>query len=167
MSNEYDQIHILCKEIIPLYDEVQPDVKSVINEHCNACSECKNLLQQTNEMDITLSDYQQNFSENDHKQIPPFYHLVWFKRSILIGLILIRILILVIIGREYFQLINFTDAPNGLLVEGIRASMLIFYLPYSVLSLIFLILVTKKRYILILACIDITTFLFFDNWIAY
>ncbi|WP_047985722.1 hypothetical protein [Ornithinibacillus californiensis] len=147
------KIHLLSQELIPLYEDLNKDVKVVIDEHGENCQECRELLRDTVMLDISLSNHNNEAPAPVRK--PPFYQLIWFKRSIFFGVILLRLFILGMIWQDYNQIVTYTEAPLGLAKEGIRASMIIFYLPFSIFSLILSIPLVKMRFVGLLAVFDL------------
>jgi hypothetical protein len=152
------KIHLLCQELIPLYEDLNNDVKAIIDEHGENCAECKELLKETVMLNMSLSNHSSQAPTEVHK--PPFYQLIWFKRSIFFGVILLRLFILGMIWQDYNQIVTYTEAPLGLAKEGVRASIIIFYLPYSILSLILSLPLVKMRYVGVLAIFDFIVLLY-------
>ncbi|MFD1019779.1 hypothetical protein [Thalassobacillus hwangdonensis] len=149
-------IHLLCEEVLPIYEDLSEDAKKVVERHLEECPVCKASFD-------SLSDEEDEDRSSDHINGRPFTKLIWLKRSGFFFILLFKIIVLGLIAKEFFQLNTTTEAPLGLLDEGVRANMVLFYLPLAIAANAISLFLVKKRYIAFLFILDVILLFTYDT----
>ncbi|WP_170008479.1 zf-HC2 domain-containing protein [Bacillus fonticola] len=153
MANK-DAHHILVRELIPFYDDVEEDAKKIIEEHVQSCRSCREYLQVS--MDAFPHTLVPENRAQDEKA-PPFKRLVQFKRFLFFFQSALRLFIL---GLVYFN-IN-TDFNIRVHVD---ANMILFYFPYAALTNAIVFIFYRKLWFWIVLTFDIIVLLFFGDFV--
>lgn len=155
----FEDIHILCQELIPIYNELEEDAKRVIKKHAEECESCKEQLESVQNIEITPK-------EVDHNQTPikRFKKLLLFKRVNTLLMFFIRVIVLGLIAFDFFQHFS-ADVPYGIQFEGLRASLILFYLPLVIVLLMFTWFLKNMKMLGLLLLVDLLVLYFFDDMI--
>jgi hypothetical protein len=154
-----DDIHVLCQELIPIYNELEDEAKRIIDKHAEECPICKEQLKVVRDIDIAP------------KEVPPnpiamkrFKKLFLFKRLNAFLLFFIRVIVLGLIAFDFFQHFS-ANVPYGIQFEGLRAGLILFYLPLAFVLLMFTWFLKNMKMLWISLIIDLIVLYFFDDMI--
>lgn len=161
MSKE-DSIHVLCNELIPIYGELDGDAKSIIEEHTKACSECRNLLAISTKVYKAGDEKNTMDSEENQIDVKPFLRLALFKKSFLLLLFLVRIMILIFVSLEFKVQFNYYSSPATLVSD-----IILLYFPFAALSSVITYFFYKKKIMWITLTLDVIVLLFFDDLLLF
>ncbi|PLR75390.1 hypothetical protein CU633_21450 [Bacillus sp. V3-13] len=98
--------------------------------------------------------------------IKPFKKLYLFKKATTFLMFFIRVIMLGFITFDFFQHFS-PEVPVGLQFEGLRASLILFYIPLSFLLLMFTWFLQSKKIILTTFIMDILAICFFDDMLRF
>ncbi|ALC82405.1 MULTISPECIES: zf-HC2 domain-containing protein [Bacillus] len=155
----FEDIHILCQELIPIYNELEEDAKRVIEKHAEECESCKEQLESVGNIEITPK-------EMNHNQAPMkrFKKLFLFKRVNTLLMFFIRVIVLGLIAFDFSQHFS-ADVPYGIQFEGLRASLVLFYIPLAFVLLMFTWFLKNMKLLLMSLLVDLLVIYFFDDLI--
>lgn len=143
-----------------MYNELDKNAKHVIENHAEKCEVCKNKL--TGVMNIEISP--QDVRDNNHFNIKRFKKLFLLKKINTLLMFLIRMIVIGLITFDFFQHFS-PKVPYGLQFEGLRASLVLFYIPLSILLLMFTWFIKNKKIFWFTLIVDIFVIYFFDDMI--
>lgn len=150
MNNE-KKIHILVKELIPLYDELEEETQKIIQEHMQYCSECEEQIK--GEHLIFVPEEKEILESQDIQQvIQPFKELYYFKTMIFTLLFLARIIIL--------ALIVSVSTYSSLYPGKLGGYLVLYYFPFVAISNSITYLFYRRGWLWLLLTFDILVFLF-------
>ncbi|SET14674.1 hypothetical protein SAMN05216389_10641 [Oceanobacillus limi] len=151
-----EKLHTLAYELLPLYQDLDANVKKVINEHVEECDVCKGHLDNVQE---TFGIHEEPIDEQvqyiEKVKPSPFKKLILFKRSLLVLMLMVRFLILgmiIYLAQSYLG--------NASLITS---SVILFYFPFVCLTNAVHYLFFKSKLFWIIISFDILILLFFDN----
>lgn len=157
----FEDIHILCQELIPIYNELEEDAKRVIEKHAEECVSCKEQLEAVQNIEITPKEV--NHNQTSMKR---FKKLFLFKRVNALLMFFIRAVVLGLIAFDFFQHFS-ANIPYGIQFEGLRASLVLFYLPLAVVLLMFTWFLKNIKMLWFLLLVDLLVLYFFDDLIRF
>src|SRR5690625_5320781 len=88
----------VVNELIMLYDDLEDDAKTIVDEHISKCEDCK---RQKKLIYGTQFFEQEEDSFEDGKTLPIFKKLVYFKGIIISLFIVMRLILLFVIARHW------------------------------------------------------------------
>ena len=153
--NEHQEIHVLCKELIPMFDELDTEVQGIITQHASECKECGEALRISNGI----------FAENE-KPLPvmggepdfnPFKRLSLFKGIISIFFLVARVIVLGLISYNWVS--NYHFETTTLL----SAQLILLYFPLAVIINTINFLFFRNKWFCITLVLDILVLIFFDT----
>lgn len=153
--NEHQEIHVLCRELIPMFDELDAEVQAIITQHTSECEECEEALSIINGI----------FAENE-KPLPvmggepdlnTFKKLSLFKGIISIFFLVARVIVLGLISYNWVS--NYHFETTTLL----SAQLILFYFPLGVIINTINFLFFRNKWFWITLVLDILVLLFFDT----
>jgi len=153
---DFEKIHVLTKELLVMYNELETEAKSVVDEHITNCQDCKALFETyhhtfaSDERDFCLEQLEQP------AEIKPFKKLIQFKTTMYVLLIGIRFLLLTLILNNAF------DPTRPALLRG---SLIAYYFPFAGLSDIVTFVFYRKAWFWIMLAFDILILLFFSDFV--
>lgn len=166
MNKEFNDIHTLCEEVLPLYEELNNEAQRIIDRHINECPICNQKRKDTRNLEHILTESTEINLIKSNQPIKKFSKLIWIKNTAFWITILFKVIVLILIGQDFLNLATMTEAPLGLLDEGVRASMILYYLPISFFTHFLSVFLVKKRYIFIVLIVDILLFIYFDDFLV-
>ncbi|MBT2218658.1 hypothetical protein KK120_23160 [Virgibacillus dakarensis] len=153
--NEYEKkIHKLCKELIPVFDDLDTETQEIINEHIHCCSECDNMLDKRDFFNTTIENTENNESEDI--DIMPLKKLVHINIGIRLLLFLMRILVLFVLS---FNSLRFHDFGDALAIQTFQTGAFLFYLPTAIFLLVFTWTFLNKKWIIYSLIVDLVILL--------
>ncbi|BBW98463.1 hypothetical protein ACPVTF_02265 [Geobacillus icigianus] len=148
---DFEKIHVLTKELLVIYNELDEEAKSIVDEHITSCPDCKGLFETYHS---TFVFNNQRFCLEQAEQsteIKPFKKLIQFKTIMYVLLIGIRFLLLSLILNKSF------DPTRPALLRG---SLIVYYFPFVGLSNIVTFVFYRKSWFWIMLLFDILILLF-------
>lgn len=153
-------IHTLVYELLPLYQDLDANVTTIIDDHVKECDVCKDQLHTMLE---TFDSPAQSIDEETHtidKTKPsPFKKLILFKRSLIVLMFTARLLILGMI--LYLAQANLGKAPF------ITSCVILFYFPFVCLTNAVHYVFFKNKLFWVIISLDMLILLFFDNLVMF
>lgn len=162
MSRDAKEIHILCEELLPFYEELGNEAKEIIDQHVEQCSSCSEKSKEYHDLNLLLTK-ESNDHINTEETFRKFTKLHRVKNFAIFAIVLFKAVVLTLIGKEFMVLATATEAPLGLLDEGVRISMLLYYMPLAFVALVLSIILIKKRFAITIFIFDILLFIYFDD----
>jgi hypothetical protein len=159
MMEESQKIHILSRELIPVFDELEQETKEVVLEHIQDCSECWQLLNELAEGNYPMVE------RNEEVGIKPLKKLVQFNRGIKWLFISIRAFILFYIIYSSFHFYNWELSADAA-IEYIKSVTFMFYFPAAIFLLVFTMIFFNKRWIMLSILFDLGIILFLDTFMS-
>ncbi|MBD1380750.1 hypothetical protein [Metabacillus arenae] len=154
---KFDDLHILCQELIPIYSEIDEEAKQVIERHAEECEFCKKKLNTAANIEITPKEM-----NDDNTPVKRFKKLFLLKKVNTLLVLTLRVIVLGLITFDFFQRFS-QNIPHGIQFEGLRASLVLFYIPLSFVLLMFTWFIKNKRTFWITLILDVLILYFFDN----
>jgi hypothetical protein len=140
--NKESDIHLLVKELIPMYDDLDYPAQNIVSRHIQSCNLCKEMMDDNNAIYETMKT---NIEEDSQIRdtVIPFKKLNKFRFWLVTLLISIRILLLLFITTSF--LIN--DYGTNEDIVFLNGLLWMMYLPIIIFLLIFtLVFVSKKSF---------------------
>lgn len=163
MMSENNKIHLLVHELLPMYDELDGEVKRIVDEHSQQCKVCKEEIKIMSatfvENELFNRGYQEKNQMNEIKSPRPFKKLIQFKKVIFAVSFAIRVLLLVMI-------LYFTNGYSPAQGALITADLILFYFPYVAIADAIHFIFFKNKYFWVLLVFDILMLLLFDNLLS-
>jgi hypothetical protein len=153
---DFEKIHVLTKELLVIYNDLDEEAKSVVDEHITSCPDCKKLFETYHS---TFVSNEQRFCLEQSEQsteIKPFKKLIQFKTMMYVLLIVIRFLLLSLILNKGF------DPTRPALLRG---NLIFYYFPFVGLSNVVTFVFYRKAWFWIMLSFDILVLLFFADLI--
>ncbi|KHF38129.1 hypothetical protein [Halalkalibacter okhensis] len=160
--NDYQKIHTLTRELIPVFDDLDQQSKEVILEHIESCRECKELY---NDL-INLDESYPKSEDKSDVGIRPLKKLVQFNRSLQWLFISIRAVVILFILFTAYNFYNW-DLSLAAALEYIRSVTFMFYFPVATFLLVFTLIFFNKRWVVLSVIFDIFIILFLDTFISF
>lgn len=158
----FEEVHVLCQELIPMYDDLDVPAKRVIEKHAEECEVCRMNLTASKKIEIGPREA----GENDSLPVQPFKKLILLKKFLTLFLFFIRTVVIGLIAFDFFR--HFSPAvPYGLQFEGLRASLVIFYVPLAFFLLLFTWFMKNGKIFWITLIIDLLVIYFFDDAVRF
>jgi len=152
---EKSKIHVLVNELILLYDDLEDDAKTIVDEHISKCEDCK---RQKKLIYGTQFFEQEEDSFEDGKTLPIFKKLVYFKGIIISLFIVMRLILLFVIARHW-------DLEEiGTLVN---VDLSLYYLPFVTLMNAVLFLFYRRLLFWLLLGFDILVLIYFQQFYVF
>ncbi|CAM3998005.1 hypothetical protein [Mesobacillus zeae] len=153
MNND-ERIHLLAKELIPLYDDLAADTRLVVEEHARTCKICNEELRRFN---ATFAPLAAKEEVEPNAEIKPFKKLQAFK-ALMVGLLfLARFLLIGLLVAAF-------DPAAPRLLGG---NIIMFYFPLAAASLSILYFFYRKLWFWVLVLFDVFILFFLDEVIYY
>ncbi|WP_113929462.1 hypothetical protein [Bacillus sp. P14.5] len=148
--NDQEKIHHLCKELIPLMDDVDHFTKDILMDHIQECRTCQQSYAKINE-------FSENFSSpkvQEEVEIPPLKKLAQFNTGLKILLIGIRVVILFYL---IFSSLKFSDGMSlsETTIQHLEAGIFLFYFPTAIFLTVFSFIFFNKKWSFFSLCLDI------------
>lgn len=156
---ESQKIHILVKELIPVFDELEQETKEVVLSHTQVCSECQHLLNEVTEENYPVVE------QSEEVGIKQLKKLVQFNRGLKWLFISIRALILFYIIFSAFQFYDLELSADAA-IKYIGGSTFMFYFPAAIFLLVFTMTFFTKRWMVFSILFDLGIVLFLDTIIS-
>ncbi|TYS18539.1 hypothetical protein FZC78_03090 [Rossellomorea vietnamensis] len=148
--SDQEKIHQLCKELIPLMEDVDLQTKEILINHIQDCRTCQQYYNKMNKFSESFSTEH----ASEEVEIPPLKKLVQFNTGLKTLLIGVRVVIL-------FYLIlssqNFADeiSINLTTIHHVEAGIFLFYFPAAIFLTIFTFTFFNKKWSLISVGADV------------
>lgn len=159
--NEFEKIHILSQELIPVFEELDDASKKVILEHIETCKHCHSLY--VNQSDADSSNIQ--LEESEHIEIKPLKKLVQFNQSLKGMLFFIRAILLIFIVGTSLIFYDWQFSSDAAVIN-IKMSLFLFYFPSIIFLNVFTIVFFNRKWIWTSILFDLIIILFFDTFIS-
>ncbi|MGE7947460.1 zf-HC2 domain-containing protein [Lysinibacillus sp. NPDC093688] len=153
------KIHILSRELISVFDELEQETQEVVLEHIQDCSECRQLFNELAEGNYPMLE------RHEEVKIKPLKKLVQFNHGLKWLFISIRALILFYILYSSFHFYNWELSADAAL-EYIKSVTFIFYFPVAIFLSVFTIVFFSKRWIIPSILFDLGIIFFLDTLIS-
>ena len=154
---DYQKIHLLSLELIPIIDDLDDEPKKIIFDHITDCEDCKKLYASTENFNESIS--KQDYTEN--VELKPLKRLVQFNIGLKLLMITVRALILFYIGYSSYKYYGSESVTS--LLEYFKSGIFIFYTPAAIFLLVFTFTFFSKKWLWISLAIDLVIILFLDK----
>lgn len=158
--NEFQKIHILSRELILVFDELEQETKEVLLEHIQDCQECQRVYSDTSKAEDHPTP-----TREEEVGIKPLKKLVQFNRGLKWLFITIRALLLFYIIFSAIQLYNWELSANAA-IDYIKSGTFLFYFPAVLFLTVFAMMFFNKRWMVISLLFDLCIILFLDTLIS-
>jgi hypothetical protein len=157
--DEQQKIHILCNELIPLYNELELETQRLIIEHTKQCKECKEALLRVNVIFNNEEDsYEDSYKGNSKNiQVTPYRSLILFKKMIAVFFLLARAIVLGLLAFNWIS--NYSPEQTSLFT----AQLILFYFPLVVIINTINFLYFRNKWFWVMLVTDIIILFFFEN----
>jgi hypothetical protein len=156
--DEQQKIHILCNELIPMYNELEQKTQQLILEHTKQCKECEEAILRAN---VLFNEDESSLKVNsENTEVTPYKSLVLFKKMITVFFILARVIVLGLLAFNWIS--NYSPEQKSLL----GAHLILFYLPMVVIINTINFLYFRNKWFWIMLVTDVIILFFFDNIFA-
>ncbi|MFJ8460936.1 hypothetical protein ACIQ57_17595 [Lysinibacillus xylanilyticus] len=153
------KIHILSRELISVFDELEQETKEVVLEHIQDCSECKQLFNELADGSYPMLE------RSEEVEIKPLKKLVQFNHGLKWLFISIRALILFYIIFSSFHFYNWELSADAAL-EYIKRITFMFYFPAAIFLTVFTMIFFTKRWITLSILFDLGIIFFLDTFMS-
>lgn len=153
------KIHILSRELISVFDELEQETKDVVLEHTQECIECRQLFN-----DLADGSYPM-LERSEEIEIKPLKKLVQFNHGLKWLFISIRALILFYIIFSSFHFYNWELSADAAL-EYIKSVTFMFYFPVAIFLTVFTMTFFTKRWVTLSILFDLGIIFFLDTFIS-
>lgn len=158
---EFEKIHILSQELIPVFEELEDASKKVILEHIETCKHCHSLYENQLKEDVSYIQIE----ESEHIEIKPLKKLVQFNQSLKGMLFFIRAILLIFIIVTSFIFYDWQLSSDAAVIY-IKIALFLFYFPSIIFLNVFTIVFFNRKWIWASILFDIIIILFFDTFIT-
>lgn len=158
---EFEKIHILSQELIPVFEDLDDAAKKVILEHIERCTHCHSLYENQSKED----DSYIHIEESEPIEIKPLKKLVQFNQSLKGMLFFIRATLLIFIVVTSLIFYDWQLASDAAVIY-IKMALFLFYFPSIIFLNVFTIVFFNRKWIWISILTDIIIILFFDTFIT-
>lgn len=154
------KIHILSRELILIFEELEQETQEVILEHIQDCQECRQLY------DEYVNEERHPVQKREEEVgIKPLKKLVQFQRGIKWLFITIRAILLFYIIYTAFQLYDWELSADAA-IGYIKSVTFLFYFPAAIFLTVFAIMFFNKRWIVLSLLFDLGIVFFLDTLIS-
>lgn len=153
------KIHILSRELIPVFDELEQETKEVVLEHIQDCSECRQLFNDLAEENYPILE------RDEEVGLKPLKKLVQFNRGLKWLFISIRALILFCIIYSSFHFYDWELSADAA-IGYIKNVTFMFYFPAAIFLSVFTMTFFTKRWIILSILFDLGIILFLDTFMS-
>ncbi|ATP40645.1 hypothetical protein CSE16_11625 [Solibacillus sp. R5-41] len=158
---EFEKIHILSQELIPVFDELEDASKNIILEHIEICKNCHSLyVNQLNDEDYSIP-----VQDKEQIEMKPLKKLVQFNRSLKGMLFVIRGALLFFILGISFIFYNW-ELSSDAAVEFIKNTLFLFYFPSTIFLNLFTLVFFNQKWVWLAILFDLIIILFLDTFIS-
>lgn len=152
------KIHILSRELISVFDELEQETKEVVLEHFQDCNECRQLFNELAEGNYPMLEFEE-------VEIKPLKKLVQFNHGLKWLFISIRALILFYILYSSFHFYNWELSADAA-IEYIKSATFMFYFPAAIFLSVFTMTFFTKRWVILSILFDLGVIFFLDTLIS-
>lgn len=153
------KIHILSRELISVFDELEQETKEVVLEHIQDCSECRQVFNELAEGNFPMVE------RSEEVEIKPLKKLVQFNHGLKWLFISIRALILFYILYSSFHFYNWELSADAA-IEYIKNTTFMFYFPAAIFLSVFTMTFFTRRWIILSILFDLGIIFFSDTLIT-
>lgn len=153
------KIHILSRELISVFDELEQETKEVVLEHIQDCNECRQLFNEFAEGNYPMLELREEV------EIKPLKKLVQFNHGLKWLFISIRALILFYILYSSFHFYNWELSADAA-IEYIKSATFMFYFPAAIFLSVFTMTFFTKRWVVLSILFDLGIIFFLDTLIS-
>ncbi|MEQ6357464.1 hypothetical protein ACFVT8_23975 [Lysinibacillus sp. NPDC058147] len=153
------KIHILSRELISVFDELEQETKEVVLEHIQDCNECRQLFNELAEGNYPMLEL------SEEVEIKPLKKLVQFNHGLKWLFISIRALILFYILYSSFHFYNWELSADAA-IEYIKSATFMFYFPAAIFLSVFTMTFFTKRWVILSILFDLGVIFFLDTLIS-
>ncbi|MFJ6210434.1 hypothetical protein [Lysinibacillus sp. NPDC092081] len=153
------KIHILSRELISVFDELEQETKEVVLEHIQDCNECRQLFNELAEGNYPMLEH------SEEVEIKPLKKLVQFNHGLKWLFISIRAFILFYIIYSSFYFYNWELSADAA-IEYIKSATFMFYFPAAIFLSVFTMTFFTKRWIILSILFDLGIIFFLDTFMS-
>ncbi|MFJ7733739.1 hypothetical protein ACIQXF_17880 [Lysinibacillus sp. NPDC097231] len=153
------KIHILSRELISVFDELEQETKEVVLEHIQDCNECRQLFNELAEGNYPMLE------RSAEVEIKPLKKLVQFNHGLKWLFISVRAFILFYIIYSSFHFYNWELSADAA-IEYIKSVTFMFYFPAAIFLSVFTMTFFTKRWTILSILFDLGIIFFLDTFMS-